>query len=685
MRTLLVDNHDSYTYNLFHLLAQVNGSEPDVRANDDPRPLDLAAYDNVVLSPGPGHPGRARDFGLCADVLAHARVPVLGVCLGHQGIALARGARVVRAPRPRHGHISAVRHYGDPLFAGIPAEFEAVRYHSLCVAEPLPDGLVVLARAEDGVVMALREADRPRWGVQFHPESVASRFGLELIGNFRAATPATAPACTPEPLTPAEPAGRPRYRTKVAVLDTAVDTETAFGRLYGDSATAFWLDSARIERGTSRFSFFGDASGPLAETLTHRVDEGLVRVDGGAVHGSVFDHLRAELARRTVEVPDGLPFEFVGGYVGWFGYELGSATGRRAATPDAAWLFADRFVAVDHEADRTYLVALTTDPATEAAAVDWLAETAAVLALPPEPSRVDGGAAVAVEPHLARTRPDYLDDVRACQELLRAGESYELCLTTEARVPATEPALDTYRRLRRINPAPYAAFLRLGGVEVACSSPERFLHVGVDRVVETKPIKGTAPRGATPAQDADRRVALAADPKARAENLMVVDLLRNDLGRVCRVGSVHVPSLMAVETYETVHQLVSTVRGELRPGEDAVTCVRACFPGGSMTGAPKVRAMELLDAVEDRPRGVYAGALGWLSATGAADLAVVIRTMALVDGHWHIGAGGAVVLDSDPAAEYDEMLLKAAAPMSALPPRLPDDRSTPAPDHSPLP
>ncbi|WP_156753627.1 aminodeoxychorismate synthase component I [Actinokineospora pegani] len=709
MRTLLVDNHDSYTYNLFHLLARVNGSEPDVRANDDTRPLDLAAYDNVVLSPGPGHPGRARDFGLCADVLARARVPVLGVCLGHQGIALARGADVVRAPRPRHGHIDVVRHYGDPLFAGIPAEFEAVRYHSLCVAEPLPDGLVVLARSADGVVMALREVDRPRWGVQFHPESVASSFGLELIANFRDATPAAATAATAEPIAPAAPASPPRYRTKVAVLDAAVDTESAFGRLYGDSPTAFWLDSARVERGTSRFSFLGDASGPLAETLTHRVDEGLVRVDGVPVGGgSVFDHLRAELARRTVEVPDRLPFDFVGGYVGWFGYELGSATGRRAATPDAAWLFADRFVAVDHEADRTYLVALATGPATEAAAVDWLAETAAVLALPPEPSRVDGGGASRAgagagpprsrlapnglpEHGLARTRADYLDDVRACQELLRAGESYELCLTTEARVPATEPALDTYRRLRRINPAPYAAFLRLGGAEVACSSPERFLRVGVDRVVETKPIKGTAPRGATPAEDADRRAALAADPKARAENLMVVDLLRNDLGRVCRVGSVHVPSLMAVETYETVHQLVSTVRGELRPGQDAVTCVRACFPGGSMTGAPKVRAMELLDAIEDRPRGVYSGALGWLSATGAADLAVVIRTMALVDGHWHIGAGGAVVLDSDPAAEYDEMLLKAAAPMSALPPghagrRRSDERSAPVsgPGHPPL-
>ncbi len=183
--------------------------------------------------------------------------------------------------------------------------------------------------------------------------------------------------------------------------------------------------------------------------------------------------------------------------------------------------------------------------------------------------------------------------------------------------------------------------------------------MGQDGSVETRPIKGTAPVDTDPA-------ALQTDPKTRAENLMVVDLLRNDLGRVCVPGSVTVPHLMATETLATVHQLVTTVRGRLRPDVSAVDCLRACFPPGSMTGAPKLRTTEIIDALEQRPRGVYSGTLGWFSLTGAADLSVVIRTAVRVGEEWHVGAGGAVVLDSDPDAEVAEVLLKLRAPLAAL-------------------
>ncbi|MCQ9130170.1 aminodeoxychorismate synthase component I [Streptomyces hilarionis] len=745
MKTLLIDNYDSYTYNLFQLIAEVNGEEPVVVLNDAPADavVDLAAFDNVVVSPGPGHPSRARDFGISARVLAEAPVPVLGVCLGHQGIAHGEGARVAAAPEPRHGHLSSVRHDGRDLFQGLPQNFTAVRYHSLAVREPLPDSLEATAWAEDGVLMGLRHRERPLWGVQFHPESVLTEYGHRMLVNFRNLTaerarrPRTKNTAVPSPTafprtSPVPRPRRPAHRLHTRRIAEAIDAQAAFTRLYAESPRAFWLDSSRVEEGLSRFSFLGDDSGPLAEFVRYDVEAGRCEIERAGrptrkVGASVFDYLKRQLAARRVDAT-GLPFDFTGGYVGYFGYETkadcGSPNRHRSPTPDACWLFADRLVAVDHQEGYTYAVCVAEDtPQAGREAADWLESTlSALAALPAEPARARrapraaapaqraaaptglagrttllASAAAALtaltgprgaeqrpvaapvpsgpdapdalrgaEPWLVRDRETYLADIAACRRELVAGTSYEICLTDAARLPAPDDAYAFYRALRRVNPAPYAAFLRFGDLDVACSSPERFLRITRDGVAEAKPIKGTAPRGAGEAEDARLRDALAADAKTRAENLMIVDLLRNDLGRVCRTGTVRVSRLMATETYATVHQLVSTVEGRLREGVDAVDCVRACFPGGSMTGAPKLRTMEIIDELETEARGVYAGALGYLGCSGGADLNIVIRTAVMADGELRLGAGGAIVLDSDPAAEYDEMLLKTAAQMHAL-------------------
>jgi para-aminobenzoate synthetase len=683
MRTLLIDNYDSYTYNLFQLIAEVNGEEPVVVRNDavDGATLDLTEFDNVVISPGPGHPTRVGDFGVSADVIARTDIPLLGVCLGHQGIYTQEGGEVAPAPAARHGHLAEVTHNGTDLFRDLPKVFTAVRYHSLAVREPWPDALEATAWAEDGVVMGLRHRTRPLWGVQFHPESVATEFGERLLSNFRDLTVEyhKTKHRNDNSTELSEPDGA-GYVLRHRVIDHEVETEAAFTQLYADSPRSFWLDSSHVEPGLARFSYFGDDSGPLAEFVSYQVTDGSVVVrtsDGRSteVAGNVFDYLKHRLRERTIAGP-ALPFDLTCGYVGYFGYELkadnGSVNHFQADTPDSTWLFVDRMVAVDHEEGRTYVLALACAdrPDTETAADEWLDRTTSTLNDLAAPRRTPDGAEPTgdtddTEALLTRDREQYLEDVQTSQDELHAGESYEICLTNSARVPAANGGYDFYRTLRRGNPAPYGAYLRFDGLHVACSSPERFLKIDRSGVVETKPIKGTTPRGRTREEDERLRDSLASSAKTRAENLMIVDLLRNDLGRVCEVGSVHVPKLMAAETYATVHQLVSTVRGQLRSDTDVVDCVRACFPGGSMTGAPKLRTMEIIDSLETEARGVYSGAIGFLGCDGTADLNIVIRTAVLADGEWRVGAGGAIVLDSDPVEEYEEMLLKARATLRA--------------------
>ncbi|KAK9822013.1 hypothetical protein WJX74_000597 [Apatococcus lobatus] len=270
---------------------------------------------------------------------------------------------------------------------------------------------------------------------------------------------------------------------------------------------------------------------------------------------------------------------------------------------------------------------------------------------------------------LKRPRQQYMRDVATCLDALAAGESYEVCLTTAlARCPAPDARI-LYPVLRALNPAPYAAWLSFGaqGPQICCSSPERFLKAGQDGWLEARPIKGTAKRHADdPEADQAAAQALVSSEKDRAENLMIVDLMRNDLGRVCQVGSVHVPGLMELESYATVHQLVSTVRGLRRPDASIADCLRATFPGGSMTGAPKIRTMEIIDKLEGSARGVYSGSVGFIGFNNAFDLNIVIRTAVCNQGQISIGAGGAIVVQSGVEDEYTEMRLKARALLAAV-------------------
>jgi para-aminobenzoate synthetase len=690
MNTLLVDNYDSYTYNVFHLLAAVSGEEPIVVHNDmvSWRALSRWDFDAVVLSPGPGRPERWHDFGVCSDILRNCEIPVLGVCLGHQGLGHVLNGMVATAPIAMHGRRSNIQHVGSGLFAGIPQDFSVVRYHSLAVTGPLGSEGRVTAWTGDGIVMGIEHRRRPMWGVQFHPESIATEHGMALVENFYTLARHRRPTRSPRARQPVAPARRPRARDAGAVSKMGLrvrtiagepSTELLFERLFSEREQAFWLDSADAPTRLAQCSYLGTSAGEKRCVLEYDVTEGAVRTHRAAAttveHGSIFDVLDREVSGHRIEPPAQLARGLLGGFVGYVGYECkadcGSPGGHPSDLPDALLMLANRVIAVDHARHETYLLALGSCEDRDAEL--WLEEAERVVrelldaeADPLPATGDDDPPEHPVRFYCGRGREQYLADIARCQTELAAGESYEICLTDQISTTAQPEPFELYRLLRRSNPAPFAAYLKFGDVAVVSSSPERFLSVDRERRVEARPIKGTAPRSADAVRDAALREELVQDEKTYAEHLMIVDLLRNDLGRVCEVDSVRVPELMVVEPYTTVHQLVSTITGRLEAERTPVDCVRACFPGGSMTGAPKLRTMDIIDDIERVARGVYSGALGYFGFDGSVDLSIVIRTIVLRPGATTIGAGGAIVMQSDPQEEFEEILLKARAPMAAI-------------------
>lgn len=784
---LILDNFDSFTFNLSQLLGDLCGQcAPLVATNatswEEVQRLIVAhAIDTIVISPGPGNPAaNPADFGVCAAVLENCpHIPTLAVCLGHQGLAHLHGGKVVRAPQPMHGRLSEIvvlHDHSDEherLFRGIASGFKAVRYHSLIVERhSLPPSLQPLAQTRDGLLMAFRVAGRPQWGVQYHPESICTEYGKNLLQNFldsaRAwerknkatveegnnallSAVATIPSTRhgPTAVTPLLPPQAGAIQLSLLVDSLSYPDPTVFpgdfsAAVYADMfsragvehAASFWLDSATAASGKgddrARFSFMGASGGPHSHQVEYDVasctitlqtpDAAKRRVKLGvdSNHGFFFDWLESKLASMKIAAVERLddqshehisclPFDFHGGYVGYIGYELrhecGHAASERrdangapewgdcaAALPTAALLFADRFLVFDMVYRRVYVLSLAQSINREVA-LSWISRTKS--SLQALASR-DAGSGVAQRPRescaggswlsatLARGKTQYMADIRSSLAAIAAGETYEVCLTVGVSVDAQPPAvLPLYTELRRSNPAPYGALLRFGGAEpgegkrgyaLLSSSPERFLRIGQTGTIESKPIKGTAGRGATVEEDDALSRELRSSEKERAENLMIVDLTRHDLGQVCKIGSVHVPpgKLFAVESFATVHQLVSTVRGQLPLTADGkvaapVGAVASCFPPGSMTGAPKYRTMQILGQLEQSvPRGAYSGALGFFSLSGAVDLSVVIRTLELGDHGVRIGAGGAIVHQSSPESEFAEVLLKLRAPLSAL-------------------
>lgn len=445
-------------------------------------------------------------------------------------------------------------------------------------------------------------------------------------------------------------------------LNRWVEPAALFRRL-ARGPRPFWLDSSLPSGRTGRFSFMG-----VAPFLTLRCRDGRTEIlrgrDARRIDQDPLDALADILKAHRVVLPPEMDIPFCGGGVGYLGYDLGRLFERLPARPpddlglpDLHVAFYGATIAFDHEAGRVCVCGPFEDAVCD---LRSRVET-------PEEEENVSCAQGSVPLASSFSREGYADAVRRVKDYIAAGDVYQVNLSQRflARLPTDAP--DLYLRLRRRSPAPFSAYLDLGDAQILSSSPERFLRVdGRDRTVETRPIKGTRPRGET--GEEDRRLAseLMESEKDRAELVMIVDLERNDLGRVCRFGSVRVPELIALESYASVFHLVATVTGELAPARSVADLLRATFPGGSITGAPKLRAMEIIDELEPVSRGPYTGSLGYFSFSGDVDLNILIRTLIVKGDRVCFHAGGGVVADSDPEAEYEETLHKARGMMRAL-------------------
>lgn len=467
----------------------------------------------------------------------------------------------------------------------------------------------------------------------------------------------------------------PVYREIIADTETPVSALAKLGR----GPAAFLLESVEGGERLGRYSFLGNSALYTFRSYGHRVELGFP--DGRRVQERVQDPLaRLEellAAYRPAPVP-GLP-RFYGGAVGYVAYDavrflerLPDGNPDVLGTPDLAFMITDAVIVFDHVARRIQVVVNTLVNGDPGQAYDQamrriediIGRLHGDAGLAPL-SGLDLGAAAAPRFRANVTRDDFCRAVRRAQEYIAAGDIFQVVLSQRLSAPLRRDPFDVYRVLRSVNPSPYMFYLNFGDHQLVGSSPEVMVRLE-GRRAELRPIAGTRPRGRNPLEDQRLEAELLADAKERAEHIMLVDLGRNDLGRVCRYGSVRVDELMVVERYSHVMHIVSNVSGELAPGYTAFDLLRATFPAGTVTGAPKVRAMEIIDELETTRRGPYAGAVGYIGFSGNMDSCITIRTVIVQDGQAHVQAGAGVVADSEPEREYQETLNKAQALLKTI-------------------
>lgn len=694
----ILDNFDSFTFNLYQYFGEI-GEDVVVWRRDQCtiEEIERLNPELIVISPGPCAP---KDTQFTLGVLDYfkGKVPILGVCLGHQAIGEIFGGEVIRAKAPVHGKVSPIRHDGLGVFAELPNPLTVTRYHSLTLRrDNLPEELIITSETEDGEIMGIRHRELPIEGVQFHPEAILTEKGHELLAN----AVKNARLWWQEKRGAVQEFGlNGEYGVNSSWIIKRLDLDLKpieVLEAFKDTHYPFFLDSGKSYGDLGKYSFMGAFPFLQASAYKDCVEvkyfdfETMIRketIPCGKGEGlNIMDDF---VARYHVENPTAFPF--VGGGVGFWTYDLKDELEELPQEAEDVlglplWRFAwyDGVLIYDHEIKSYTLVACgmnrfgecsrelaqTRIEKIEGIIEEYVchdrqrktaAETKSAVA------NAVNAVTEAKRPEVQYTVPreQYLKDLKSLIDYIYAGDIYQANLTQRFEIPTTKDPFDLYQTLHAVNPAPFAAFLPYEDFQILSSSPERFVQITAQGEIETRPIKGTRPRGQTPEEDEAYAQELQESIKDRAELTMIIDLQRNDLGRICRYGSVQVTDLIRLEKYPTVWHLVSTITGKLRPGLRVSEILQAIFPGGSITGAPKIRAMEIIEELEPYKRGLYTGSIGYVGFDGAWDTNIVIRTILMKDGMAYFNGGGGIVADSVPEEEHEESLQKVRALIRVL-------------------
>jgi para-aminobenzoate synthetase len=676
MTTLLIDNYDSYTYIIYQYLWEINGERPIVIKNNSFNIDELTniPFDNIVISPGPGTPDNPEDVGLSMEVLERfPDTPILGVCLGLQCMGKHFGGIVKKAPQEMHGKYSELIIHGSPLFKGLPEVINVVRYHSLIVErESFPEYLRCTAETKDqGLVMALEHTTQPFYGVQFHPESIGTEYGKEIFRNFKNISDywirtKRLPVTTKKII-----------RTFTTLEMPWTDPESAFENLFQNQTYSFWLDSSKAGY-NGRYSFMG-----LPEYIIEAHNKKICFINPSSqtinkpevISTDLFGILKECLLNEEIE-SNGSAIPFKGGFIGYLGYESTMHLNIELNEypmeyPESLQMWVEKFLTFDHQENKVYLCYAGTDIES---GNKWFLDTRKKLNQKETKHKLrflitkEANETPRLDLSLSQSRETYLDNISKIKNYLKSGDTYEVCLSNEFRIKTDINSFELYKVLRISNPAPYSAYIQLPGTAILSSSPECFITLDKTGNIRSEPIKGTRSKGKSEKENTEIRKSLAESEKDHSELLMIIDLIRNDLSMSCEKGTVNVSDFMKITEYATVLQLSSVIEGKLREGTTAVDVLKSAFPGGSITGAPKFRTMQIINSLEKRPRGVYTGSIGYLSIDHAADFNIAIRTIVNHESRNEIsfGSGGAVIAESNPEEEYKEILVKGYALLRAV-------------------